>query len=128
MPGLVAPDAVWARIGTFGDVSWHPLVGKVTSTGTGIGQLRTITTIDGKQIIERLTAVDAPGRSYRYEAISGIPAVDYTGTLDVKPKGTGSSVEWRVQYLPDGQPDVLVRTIITTLLKTGLQSLKKPFG
>lgn len=122
------PDTVWARIGSFGDISWHPLVAKVKLTGTGIGQSRTIETIDGKQIIERLAAVDAPGRSYRYEAVSGIPAVDYTGTLDVNPKGTGSSVDWRVQYLADGQPDVIVRTIVTTLLKTGLESLKKLFG
>ena len=55
-------------------------------------------------------------------------AVDYTGTMDVKPKGTGSSVEWRVEYLADNQPDLIVKTIVSTLLKTGFESLKKRFG
>jgi hypothetical protein len=48
--------------------------------------------------------------------------------LDVKPKGSGSSVEWRVQYWADGQPDILIKTVISTLLKTGLESLKSRFG
>src|SRR5271155_411987 len=121
------PDKVWALIGTFGG-TWHPLIAKIQLIGTGIGQLRIIETIDGKQIIERLEAIDGPEWSYRYTNISGIPAVDYTGTLDAKPKGSGSSVEWRVQYWADGQPDIIVKTIITTLLKTGLTSLKTRFG
>jgi hypothetical protein len=121
------PDQVWALIGGFGG-DWHPLIASVKLTGTGVGQLRTIETIDGKQIIERLDAVDEAQRSYRYTSIAGIPATDYTGMLDVKPKGSGSSVEWRVQYMPGGQPDLIVKTISSTLLKTGLDSLKPRFG
>ena len=121
------PDKVWALIGTFGGM-WHPLIAKIQLTGTGIGQLRTIETIDGKQIIERLDAMDNSQRLYRYTMISGVPASDYTGTLDVKPKGSGSSVEWRVQYRADNQPTVAVKTVVTTLLKTGLASLKPRFG
>ncbi|MBV9978133.1 MAG: SRPBCC family protein, partial [Hyphomicrobiales bacterium] len=125
---LSAPaDQVWALIGQFGG-GWHPLIAKIQVTGTGVGQLRTIETIDGKQIIERLEAIDNPQRFYRYAMISGVPALDYIGTLDVKPKGAGSSVDWRVQYWADGQPDLIVRTIIATLLKTGMEALKKRFG
>jgi Polyketide cyclase / dehydrase and lipid transport len=101
---------------------------KIQVTGTGIGQLRTIETFDGKQIIERLEAIDNSQRLYRYAMISGVPASDYTGTLDVKQKGASSSVEWRVQYWADGQPDIIVRTVIAALLKTGLDGLKKRFG
>jgi Polyketide cyclase / dehydrase and lipid transport len=122
-----SPDQVWALIGPFGAM-WHPLFAKIQVTGAGIGQLRTIETIDGKQIIERLEAIDDSQRRCRYAMISGIPAEDYTGTLDVKPMGTGSSVEWRVQYLADGQSDTIVKTVVSTLLKTGLESLKARFG
>jgi carbon monoxide dehydrogenase subunit G len=122
------PDQVWALIGSFGDLAWHPLVANVKLTGTDIGQLRTIETIDGKQIIERLTSMDASGRSYTYEAISGLPVADYTGKLDVTPKGDGSSVEWRSQYLADGQPDIIIKSIVSALFKTGLEGLKKRFG
>ena len=124
---LALSDGVWALMGAFGGMG-EPLIGRIEGTGAGIGQLRKIETIDGKQIIERLEAVDDSQRLYRYAMISGIPAADYTGTLDVKPKGTGSSVEWRVQYLADGQPDIIVKTVVSTLLKTGLESLKSRFG
>jgi hypothetical protein len=124
---LAPPDKVWSLIGAFGS-TWHPLIAKIKLTGTGIGQLRTIETIDGKQMIERLEASDNSQRSYRYTMISGIQAVDYTGTLEVKQKGSGSSVEWNVQYWADGQPDIIVKTIVSTLLKTGLENLQSRFG
>jgi hypothetical protein len=53
---------------------------------------------------------------------------NYTGFLAVKPNGAGSSIEWRAQYLANGQPDVIVRTIISTLFKEGLDSLEPRFG
>jgi Polyketide cyclase / dehydrase and lipid transport/Domain of unknown function (DUF4331) len=121
-----APDKVWALIGQFGGY-WHPLIAKIKLIGTGVGELRVIETIDGKEIIERLDAIDNSSRSYRYTNISGIPASNYTGMLQVKPNGAGSSVEWRAQYLANGQGDLVVRTIIGTLFKTGLASLKPRF-
>ena len=120
-------DKVWALIGSFGG-TWHPLIAQVRLTGTGVGQLRTIETIDGKQIIERLDAMDSARRQYRYSNVSGMGASNYTGTFGVMPKGAGCTVTWRVQYLSDGQPTLLVKTIVGTLLKTGLESLKKRFG
>ena len=120
------PDTVWTLIGNF-DASWHPLIANIKLIGSGIGQLRVIETIDGKQIIERLDAIDNSARFYRYTTISGIPASDYTGRIEVKPNGAGSSVEWGAQYLPKGQGDIVVRTIISTLFKTGLESLKPRF-
>lgn len=121
------PDKVWAYIGGFGNL-WHPLMAAVRLTGTGVGQLRTLETIDGKQIVERLESLDQDGRGYAYSNVSGIPANDYVGMLGVKPKGAGSSVEWRVQYMPGGQPDFVVRTLVTTLIRTGFASLEQRFG
>jgi Polyketide cyclase / dehydrase and lipid transport/Domain of unknown function (DUF4331) len=120
------PDKVWRLVGQFGG-DWHPLVARINLIGTGIGQLRVIETIDGKQIIERLDAINNSARSYRYTNVAGIPVSVYTGTFQVKPNGTGSSVEWRAQYLANG-PNLLVRIIASTLFKTGLESLKARFG
>jgi len=124
---LAPPRDVWALIGPFGGM-WHPLVADIRLTGVGIGQLRTIQTIDGKRIIERLEQMDDGQRLYRYSNVSGIPASNYLGTLSVRQTGTGSSVEWRVQFLADDQPDFIVRLTISALLKTGLESLKPRFG
>ena len=121
-----APDKVWELIGDFGG-TWHPLIADIKLIGGGIGQLRVIETIDGKQIIERLDAIDNAARFYRYTSISGIPASDYTARLEVKPNGVGSSVQWGAQYLPKGQGDVVVRAIVSTLFKTGLESLNVRF-
>jgi hypothetical protein len=121
------PDKVWELIGQFGAAYWHPLIAAIRVTGTGPGQLRTIETIDGKRIIERLEAVDNSGRFYRYANIAGLPVANYTGMLSVKPSGTGSSVEWRAQFLPDGPGTLITKTIVSTLFKAGLDSLKSRF-
>jgi len=52
---------------------------------------------------------------------------NYTGMLSVKPNGAGSSVEWRAQYLPNGPGTLIVKTIVSTLFKVGLESLKSRF-
>jgi hypothetical protein len=121
-----AAGKVWELIGQF-DPSWHPLIAQVHLTGTGVGELRTIETIDGKQIVERLEAMDNTSRFYRYSNIAGLPVANYTGQLSVSPNGAGSSVEWRAQFLPNGQGTIIVKSIVSTLFKTGLESLKSRF-
>jgi len=121
-----SPEKVWALIGQF-DLMWHPLVAKVQLTGAGIGQLRTIETVDAKQIVERLEIMDNAKRFYRYASISGIPA-NYTGTLEVKPNGRGCTAEWRAQFLANNQATFFVKLMLSTLFKVGLESLHARFG
>ena len=52
----------------------------------------------------------------------------YTGTLEVKPKGSGCVVDWRAQFLASDKTDRAVKVIVTTLFKAGLESLKPRFG
>lgn len=121
------PQEVWALIGQFG-AAWHPLVADLHTTGTGVGELRTIDTIDGKTIIEQLADIDERERAVKYTLISGIPATRYEGVMDVRPNGAGSTVTWTVNYRPEGQGELIVHTIISTLLGTGLDALKTRFG
>jgi hypothetical protein len=118
-----SPDTVWSLIGQFGG-DWHPLVARVSVTGTGVAQLRKIETLDREEIVERLDAIDNAKRFYRYELVAGIPATRYTGTLEVMPKGSGSVAAWRVQFLGPAA----ARRMLLPLLKTGLESLKPRFG
>jgi Polyketide cyclase / dehydrase and lipid transport/Domain of unknown function (DUF4331) len=125
---LNAPtDQLWELVGQFGG-KWHPLIASISVIGTGIGQLRIIETIDGKRIIERLDELDNSARRYSYSNIAGIPASNYTGTFEVKPSPTGSSVEWSAQFLADGQGTLVVKAIVSTLFRTGLESLKSRLG
>src|SRR5271156_5919770 len=122
-----SPDKVWALIGDFG-AAWEPLIAKINTVGTGVGQIRVIETIDGKRMVERLEELENSSRSYRYSMLGGLQVTDYSGTLSVAPKGTGSLVQWQVQYWADGQPDIVIKTVVTTLLRTSLESLKARFG
>lgn len=122
-----APDDVWAVIGQF-NLDWHPLVASVHLIGDGLGQLRRIETRDGGEVVERLTEADNPKRIYRYALVAGIAASHYEGTIEVRSKGSGCIAEWRVQYLANNQPDIAVRTRVTTLVRTGLDSLKHRFA
>ena len=120
-------DEVWAVVGQFGGM-WHPLFASVKLTGQGVGQLRTIEMVDGKRMVERLELLDNSQRVYRYSNVSGLGVADYRGTFNVKPRGTGSTVDWRVDYLADNQPTLLVQIILETMMKTGFAALKKRFG
>jgi hypothetical protein len=116
------PDTVWSLIGQFGG-DWHPMAASVSVIGTGVGQIRKIEMLDGKEIVERLDAIDNAKRFFRYTSIAGSSASRFTGTLQVTPKGSGSVADWRVQFLgPAG-----VRGMMSSLLKTGLDSLKSRF-
>jgi Polyketide cyclase / dehydrase and lipid transport/Domain of unknown function (DUF4331) len=122
-----APDKVWSLIGQF-SLDWHPLVARASLVGAGIGQLRRIETLDGKEIVERLDAVDDAKRFYRYTLVAGVPASLYTGTIEVKPNDNGCIANWRVDFLASNQPDIVVRSMVSALEKTGFGSLKARFG
>jgi len=47
--------------------------------------------------------------------------------IEVNPKGSGCIADWRVEFLASNLPDIVVRTMVSTLLKTGLGSLKLRF-
>jgi hypothetical protein len=97
-------------------------------TGAGIGQLRTIRTLDGQQIVERLEAIDDAQWLLRYTNIAGMAVSHYTSTLEVKPKGSGSVVDWRAQFVAANATDRAVKVKVSTLFKSGLDSLKQRFG
>jgi hypothetical protein len=118
---------VWSLIGDFGG-GWHPLIPRISLTGTGIGQLRTIETLEGKEIVERLEAIDNVRRCFRYTNIAGMPVAHYTGMLEVKPKDGGCVVDWRAQFLANHQTDRAVKSMVSMLLNSGLEGLKSRFG
>src|SRR5262247_2701204 len=121
------PDEVWSVVGQF-NLQWHPAVARARLIGEGLGQLRTIETRDGREIVERLANVDNAKRSYRYTLVSGVPASHYAGVIDVKPKANGSVAVWRVEFLANRQPNSAVRRMVSRLIETGLGSLKARFG
>ena len=60
--------------------------------------------------------------------VAGMPVSQYSGTIEVKPHGSGSVVDWRTQFIANLQTDRAVKVLVSTLLNTGLESLKSHLG
>jgi hypothetical protein len=65
-------EQVWKTVGRF-DGEWHPLIARVETVGTGVGQLRKVRTVDGSVIVERLERLDNDARFIEYSLISRGP-------------------------------------------------------
>ena len=90
-------DKVWAIVGNFQDMSWHPAVAKTEGTGgNDVGAKRTLTLKDGGKIEESVTKYDAAGKSLQYK----IDNVDVGGEF------TGHCGRWEVEswFGGDGEP------------------------
>ena len=93
-------DKVWAVIGNFQDMSWHPAVAKLEGTGgNDANATRTLTLTSGGTIEEKLIQNDPAKKLYKYEITKVDPKVlpvnNYSSTLSVKGEGDKSTVEWK---------------------------------
>lgn len=132
------PEKVWAAIGKFDDMSWHPAVAKTEGQGgNAIDATRKLTLQGGGTIDEVLYKYDAAGMTYSYRItnvdVKVLPVTNYSSHLTVKPKGTGSLVEWRGAFYrgyPNNDPppeldDKAAVAAVTGVYRAGLDHLKK---
>ena len=101
------PDEVWAVIGRFDDMSWHPAVVSTEITGDGSVDTPEVSTrvlhleaeTGDPTITEKLMKIDPAKRSYKYmiEAVdvAVLPVTNYSSTLTVGDKGGKAEVEWK---------------------------------
>lgn len=134
---LKAPPAkVWAIVGNFGSLGWHPAV-KTTQITQGrvaeVGAVREITMVDGAKIIETLEAREEAKQSLRYRIESSpLPVNGYVSTIRVEPNGAGSRVVWRSSFVRDPKvpnlDDAQARDVIAGVYKGGFEGLRKQLG
>ncbi|AHJ65503.1 Hypothetical protein GbCGDNIH4_2027 [Granulibacter bethesdensis CGDNIH4] len=133
------PDAVWAIISEFGDITWLPLVKSSSADrGNTPGSIRVLD-LGGPRITEELTEYDAAGRSYSYkftpdvENTQIVPAGDYRSTITVEAVGAGARIVWQGFFTrlsplgtpPAGQGDEDAITAVTGVYDAGLTALKQ---
>jgi len=139
-----APAEVWAVIGNFQDMSWHPAVHSSTGEGdNAIDATRVLTLAEenGPTIDEVLYKFSDEKMSYSYRitevAIEVLPVTNYSSHLTVKPKDDGSSmVEWRGAFYrgyPNNDPppelsDEAAIAAITGVYQAGLDALAARFA
>lgn len=132
------PDKVWALVGNFQDMSWHPAVEKTEGQGgNNIDATRKLTLKGGGTIDEILYKYDAAAHTYSYRItkvdIKVLPVNDYSSHITVKDAGGGKSlVEWRGAFyrgymLNDPPPELNDEAsvkAVTAVYKAGLEGLK----
>ena len=131
-------EKVWAKVGSFGDMSWHPMIAKTAITSgkaDEAGATRVLTTQDGGAINEVLINHDAGGMSLKYEITESVlPVREYGATLKVESAGEGKTiVTWRAMFKRKdpanpgaaGQDDAAAKAAISAIFKSGLENIKK---
>jgi hypothetical protein len=131
-------DKVWAVVGNFQDMSWHPAFKKTEGKGGNeAGATRVLTVESGGQIFEKLSKYDAEVRSLSYEItdvdVKVVPVTNYSAQILVKGTAEKSIVEWRSAFYrgfvnndpPPELSDEAAVKAITGVFKTGLEALKK---
>jgi hypothetical protein len=135
------PDKVWAVIGNFQDMSWHPAVKATTGEGGNTPDVakRHLDLGGGASLDEELYKYDAEKRSYSYRIptvdVKVLPVNNYSSTIDVVPSDDGktSTVEWHGAFYrgyPNNDPppdlnDEAAIKAVTGIYKAGLDALKK---
>jgi mxaD protein len=130
-------DVVWAKVGNFNDMSWHPAIAKTELTGGNnneAGATRTLTLQDGGTIHEVLTSYDNDSKTLKYDITESVlPVREYSATLLVQPNGDKTTVTWRSMFKrkdpanpgAPGQDDKDAKETITGIFKSGLENMKK---
>jgi hypothetical protein len=130
-------DKVWAVIGKFQDMSWHPAIAKTAGTGdNAVGAKRTLTLKPGGTIDEALTAYKPDAMTYAYEIttvdVKTLPVSNYSSSIRVTGEGSKSTVEWKGAFYrgfvnndpPPELSDEAAIAAVTGVYKSGLDALK----
>lgn len=138
------PAEVWAAIGNFQDMSWHPAVfATAGENGNEIDATRVLTLGEagGPTIAEILYKYSAEKMSYSYRItaveVEVLPVTNYSSHLTVKPRnGGGALIEWRGAFYrghPNNDPpehlnDAAAVAAVTGVYQAGLDALVERFG
>ncbi len=119
------PAAAWAAIGDFcGIKNWHPVIANCEIKMEGSDKIRTLTTKDGGQFVEKQLAFDDAKKSYTYTILkSPLPLKDYKSTLSVTGSGETASIVWTGSFTPDAA-DNGVEKVVSSIYAAGLGGLK----
>ena len=131
-------EKVWAAIGNFQDMSWHPAVAKTEGTGgNDVNAKRTLTLQGGGKIEEQLDKYSAENHTYAYEItavdVKVLPVNNYSSHITVTGDATKSTVEWKGAFYrgyvnndppPELNDEAAVKAV-TGIYKDGLAALKK---
>jgi hypothetical protein len=122
-----SPDRVWQIIGRFDGLhTWHPVIGSCVSTQAGGDTIRTLTTVDGGVVIEKLLGHSDADRRYSYTIEeSPLPVSGYRATLSVAPAGDRHAlVSWESRFEATIPDEAAALDVIAGIFAAGLEALR----
>ena len=133
-----APDKVWAVVGNFQDMSWHPAIEKTEgSGGNEKGAKRKLTLKGGGVIEEELASYDAEKMILGYRItnvdVKTLPVSNYSSKIKVTGEGGKSTVTWDGAFYrgymnndpPPELSDDAAKAAVSGVYEAGLEALKK---
>ncbi|MDO5368765.1 SRPBCC family protein [Paracoccus sp. (in: a-proteobacteria)] len=140
------PDEVWAEIGRFDDMSWHPAVARTeltsadATTPDASARVLHLNAGGNPTITEQLTKWQPEKRCYAYMItqveVTVLPVTNYASTLCVKDAGGKAEVVWKGGFYrgyPNNDPppelnDEAAMTAVTGIYRAGLDALVEKHG
>lgn len=144
-----APDEVWAAIGKFDDMGWHPAVASTELTADSASAtepdkstrvLHLKADAGDPTITEQLTKWQPEKRCYAYRIIAVevtvLPVTNYASTLCVNDQDGKAKVVWKGGFyrgFPNNEPpaelnDDAATAAVTGIYQAGLDALAERFG
>ena len=120
-------DAIWQVLVDFGAADRY-LAGVVdcTAEGEGIGALRTLTSVDGSTITERLDVLDATAQRLSYALLTDTPFGNCLTTVAVRDLGPNvAELAWSATFQPDGIPESEAVVLLEGALEDNCLAMKQ---
>jgi hypothetical protein len=116
----VSPDAAWAIVG---DVTAVPEWFTKYVECEVSGDVRTLRSAEGAELVERLLDRDDAARTYAYTVIAGPPLKSHWASFSVTPRDAGSTIVWhtRAEFLDES---IDTEDRLSAAQRAGLERLK----
>jgi hypothetical protein len=132
-------EKIWAVIGNYQDMGWHPDIGKTEAKDGNEPEVTTrkLTFKSGAVFTDKLTRYEPEAKVIAFltdvEDHKALPVEGYSTTLSVKSEGDKSIVEWKGAFYrgyvnndpPPELSDEAAIKAVTAFQKAGLEALKK---
>ncbi|MFT7580617.1 MAG: hypothetical protein ACI9MR_002288 [Myxococcota bacterium] len=127
LPNATATD-VWAVVGNFGDMSWHPFITECTLAEDG--KSRTLKMVNGATLVQNLIGQDDAAMQYRYgiSEPGRLPVRGFVGTVTVQNLNGAMYTSEADFDAPKGVDVAAAKGAIDGILDAGLAELAKRFG
>ena len=131
-------DKVWAVVGNYHDMSWHPGIAKTEAADGNEPEVttRNLTFKSGGVFTDKLTRYEPDNKVIAFitdvESLKDLPVEGYYSTFTVKGEGGKTTVEWKGAFYrgyvnndpPPELSDEAAIKAVTAFQKEGLEALK----